>query len=112
MGTPSPPPGARGRDPGASHRGRSEPFRPRFTLSLVYLVFFFVLFALLFALPDLIEGYRQLPPGPAQLTDEELGQAREIARRALGGGKLLAALAAATIAVGLASFRGSLPGLR
>ncbi len=93
-------------------RTRAAPFRPRFTLTLVYLFGFFVLFALALALPDLLEGASQLGPGPEELTDEELAQAREISRRALSGGKLFAALGAAVIAVGLGAFRGVLPGLR
>jgi hypothetical protein len=86
-------------------------FRPSFTLMLLYLAGFFVLFSLLFALPDLIEGAQQLPPGPDELTDEELAQAREISRQALSGGKIFAAIAASVIAVGLGAFRGVLPGL-
>lgn len=93
-------------------RTRSAPFRPRFTLTLLYLVGFFVLFAMILALPDLIEGARQLGPGPEELSDAELEQAREISRRALSGGKLFAALGASVIAVGLGAFRGVLPGLR
>lgn len=93
-------------------RRRAEPFRPRFTLSLLYLVGFFVLFALLLAIPQLVQGLSELGPGPEQLTDAELARAEEIGRQALSGGRLLAALAAAVIAVGLGSFRGVLPGLR
>ncbi len=93
-------------------RRRAEPFRPRFTLSLLYLVGFFILFALLLAIPQLVQGLSELGPGPEQLSDAELERAQEIARRALGGGRLLAALAASVIAVGLGSFRGLLPGLR
>ncbi len=87
-------------------------FRPRFTLSLLYLGFFFVLFGLLFALPDLLAGARQLAPGPDELTPEELAQAREIARGALAGGRLLLALGLAVIVTGLGGFAGVLPGLR
>lgn len=81
-------------------------------MTLLYLFGFFVLFALILALPDLIEGARQLGPGPEELTEEELSRAREISRRALSGGKLFAALGASVVAVGLGAFRNILPGLR
>ncbi|MCP5071348.1 MAG: hypothetical protein GY946_32710, partial [bacterium] len=57
---------------------RRAPYRPTFTLTLLYLVGFFILFALLFALPDLIEGFQQLPPGPEELTPEELERGTQI----------------------------------
>jgi hypothetical protein len=79
---------------------------------LLYLFFFFFLFGLLLALPDLLEGARQLGPGPEELTPEELAQAREIAREALAGGRLLVALGLAVIATGLGGFARVLPGLR
>ena len=87
-------------------------FRPRFTLTLLYLAFFFFLFGLLLALPELLEGARDLGPGPEELTPEELDSARETAREALRGGRLLVALALAVIATGLGSFARVLPGLR
>jgi hypothetical protein len=94
-------------------RRSSRPvFRPRFTLSVLYLAFFFFLFGILLALPDLLEGARHLGPGPDELTAEELDQARETARQALRGGRLLAALGLAAIATGLASYARLLPGLR
>jgi hypothetical protein len=78
---------------------------------LLYVVGFFVLFSLILALPDLVEGVRQLPPGPGELSDEELAQASEITKQALSGGKVFAALAASVIAVGLGAYREVLPGL-
>ena len=94
-------------------RRSSRPvFRPRFTLSLLYLAFFFVLFGMLFALPDLLEGARALGPGPEELTPEELDRARETAREALRGGRLMIALGLAVIATGLGSYARVLPGLR
>lgn len=95
-----------------SHRVSRPVFRPRFTLTLVYVAFFFVLFGLIFALPDLLEGVRDLGPGPRELTPEELDQAREIARHALRGGRLLVALALAVIATGLGAYARVLPGLK
>lgn len=91
---------------------RGAAFRPRFTLTLVYLLGFFLLYAMAFALPDLIVGARELGPGTGDLTPEEQAQAREIARRALGGGKLLIAVAASILTVGFALWRRLLPGVR
>ena len=91
--------------------GRSV-FRPRFTLTILYLGFFLLLFGTLFALPDLLEGARSLGPGPEELTPEELARARNIGRDALSGGRLLVALGLAVIATGLGSYARVLPGLR
>ena len=60
---------------------------------LLYLAFFFFLFGMVFALPGLLEGARDLGPGPEELTPEELARARDTAREALQGGRLLVALA-------------------
>jgi hypothetical protein len=87
-------------------------FRPRFTLSILYLVFFFFVFGLIFALPDLLEGARELGPGPDELTPQELEKARDTAREALRGGRLLAALGLAVVATALGSYARLLPGLR
>lgn len=95
-----------------SRPSRRPVFRPRFTLTLLYLAFFFFLFAMVFALPDLLEGARSLGPGPEDLTPEELARARETTREALRGGRLLVALALAVIATGLGSYARVLPGLR
>jgi hypothetical protein len=95
-----------------SHRVSRPVFRPRFTLTLVYVACFFVLFGLIFALPDLLQGARDLGPGPQELTSEELDQARDIARNALRGGRLLVALALAVIATGLGAYARVLPGLK
>ena len=99
--------------PVAPPRRSSPPvFRPRFTLTLVYLAFFFFLFGMIFALPDLLEATRDLGPGPEELTPEELARARETARDALHGGRLMVALALAVIATGLGAYARVLPGLR
>jgi len=95
-----------------SPRSRQPVFRPRFTLTLLYLAFFFLLFGMVFALPDLLEGARNLGPGPEELSPEELARARDTARDALRGGRLLVALALAVIATGLGSYARILPGLR
>jgi hypothetical protein len=91
---------------------RAPPFRPRFTLVLFYVAGFFLLYAMLFALPDLLAGARALGPGPEELTPDEMARAREIARRAMGGGKLLIALVASLATVGFGVWRGALPGVR
>ena len=91
---------------------RAPPFRPRFTLVLFYVAAFFLLYAMLFALPDLVAGARALGPGPEELTPDELARAREIARQAMGGGKVLIALVAALATVGFGIWRNVLPGVR
>ena len=100
----SPPPYPRRRPPGAA-------FSPRFTLLLLYFFALVVLFGLLFALPALVDAYRELPPGTGELTPEELARARETARTALAGKVPWTIVAAvATLAVGL--WRNVLPGLK
>jgi len=95
-----------------SRRAGAPVFRPRFTLTLLYLAFFFFLFGLLLAFPDLLEGARDLGPGPEELTPEELDRARDTARDALRGGRLLLALALAVVVTGLGAYARVLPGLR
>ena len=92
-------------------RRRAPVFRPRFTLMMLYLMGFFVLFALIFALPDLVAGARELPPGGEELTPEELEKASEIARNALRG-RIPLAIGAAVVATGLAVWAKVLPGFR
>jgi len=91
---------------------RGAAFRPRFTLTLVYLLGFFLLYAMAFALPDLIAGAGELGPGPGELSPEEEARARDIARTALGGGRLLIAVGASILTVGFALWRRVLPGVR
>jgi hypothetical protein len=92
------------------HRAGRPTFRPRFTLMLLYLAFFFFLFAMLFALPSLLEAARNL--GPGELTAEELARGKDAARAALAGGRLVVALCLAVVATGLGSYARVLPGLR
>jgi len=90
----------------APPRRRPPTFEPRFTLILVYLAAFFVLYAMLLVLPELLDVLGNMPPGPAQ---EEA--AREATRDALRGRLLwVFLLALVTSAVG-AHYR-VLPGLR
>ena len=86
---------------------RSAPaFRPSFTLALLYLGAFFVLFAFLLILPDLLAVLRDIPPGPEQ---EQM--AREVARQAAKP-RLLWAVGLALGAVGLGAYLEVLPGLK
>lgn len=82
-----------------------------FSLVMLYWALFFFVFALLLTVPELVAGYRSLPAGKGPLSPDELAQARDIARHALEG-RLLYAVAAATVTVGLALWAGVLPGLR
>jgi hypothetical protein len=91
---------------------RAPVFRPRFTVVLFYVAGFFLVYAMLFALPDLVAGARSLGPGPEELTPEEMERAREIARQAVSGGKLTIALLASLATVGFGIWRNALPGVR
>lgn len=91
-------------------RPRSGPgFRPEFTLYIVYFFAFFVFFALLLAVPDLLEGLRSLPP--AATIEEERAAGAAIARRAVAG-RLVWAFVAAAVTMGTAGYTRVLPGLR
>jgi hypothetical protein len=100
---------------GARARRRAPPtrFRPNFLLVLFYVGALGMAFALAFALPALVHGAAELPPGPAgRLSTEELALAREIARDALDGRRLAAAFLAAAACVGLGIWTRRLPGFR
>jgi hypothetical protein len=76
---------------------------------LLYFFAFFVFFALLLALPDLLEALRTTPP--ATTIEEERAAGARIARAALEGKLLWAALAAiAGLAAG--AWAQVLPGLK
>ncbi len=91
---------------------RTPVFKPRFTIVLLYVAGFFLLYAMLFALPDLVAGARELGPGPEELTPEEMARAQQIASNALAGGKVLIALVASLATVGIGIWRNVLPGVR
>jgi hypothetical protein len=99
------------RPPLRAPRRSSVPFRPEFTLLLLYLFAFFAFFALLLALPDLLAGVRALPPAAGPITEEDRAAAARIAREALRG-KLGYAFAAGAGALGLGLWARVLPGLR
>jgi len=84
-------------------------FRPRFTLMLVYVAGFFLLYALLFVASDLApllgSAARELPP------DELQQRAHDAAREAMRG-KAVLALLASLATVGLGTWRNFLPGVR
>jgi len=77
---------------------------------LLWLVFFYFLFALLLGLPALLEGVRSLPPGGESASPEDLHRAAVIMRGVLAG-KLQICMGAAVVVVGLLSWRGALPGV-
>ena len=87
-----------------SGRGRTPPpFRPRFSIGLVYLVAFFFLFSFLQVLPELI-ALLEMSPGP----DQELA-AREAAKAATNP---LASLLLAVFSTALGSYYRVLPGMK
>jgi hypothetical protein len=92
-------------------RRRAPPpqFRPEFTLMLLYFFAFFVFFALLLALPDLLAGMRTL--APATTIEAERAAGAAIARHALQG-KLTYAVVASVVALGLGAYTRVLPGLK
>ena len=94
--------------PGGTQRAT---FRPRFMLVVLYLMGFMFLFGMICMGPDLVEAARQLPPGDGPLTEEELAQAREVARQALTG-RLHLVFGAAFVVTALGAYARRLPGLR
>lgn len=93
---PSPPP----------HRRRAPTFAPRFTLSLVYLVAFFFLYAFILILPALLGVLERVAPGPEQQA------AAENAARTLIQPKLGLAFGMSLVTTAVGAFYGVLPGLR
>ena len=87
-------------------RSRPPTFQPRFTLSLLYLFGFFLLYCLLLVAPELHEVMQNVPTGP-----EQQQAAQEAARQAVRP-RLLYALAAALATTVVAPRAGWLPGLR
>lgn len=81
-------------------------FRPHFSLFLLYFAAFFIGFALLLILPEMLEAAASLPPG-ADAEQEGTALAREIA-----GPRLLTAFALAVLTLGVAAYYQVLPGIR
>ena len=85
---------------------RPPTFQPRFTLGIVYLFGFFVLYCLIAVAPDLYQVMGSVPPGP------ELEEAaREVTRRVIRP-RLPVALGAALLTTFFAGRAGWLPGMR
>ena len=87
-------------------RRRPPAFRPSFTLALLYLLVFFVIFAMLLVLPELLSVLRDAPPGPAQQ------HAAEALVHKVAGPRLPWALALAVGTLALGAWLQVLPGLR
>ncbi len=85
-------------------------FRPRFTLLILYLIGFTTLFALLFALPDLLHAAREAAAGQGELSEAELRRGREITRQALRG-RMPWIFGAAFVLTALGAYSRRLPGL-
>jgi hypothetical protein len=88
---------------------RAPTFRPEFTLLMLYFFAFFIFFALLLALPDLLDGMRNMPP--ATSIDAERAAGAEIARHAVDG-KLRFAFLAAAVVLGIGAYARVLPGIK
>jgi hypothetical protein len=84
-------------------------FRPAFTLLMLYFFAFFVFFAVLLALPALLDGMQALPP--AKTLEQERAAGAEIAKHAVEG-KLFFALIASFVATGIGSYARILPGVK
>ena len=89
-------------------QGRAPVFRPRFTLSLLYLVGFFFLYALILVAPELASVAE--PGGPQN--EAALRHAAEEAARQAIRPRLPMALVAALASVALGARWRLLPGLR
>jgi len=83
---------------------RPPPFRPRFTLGLIYLAVFFVLFQFLQVLPELIHLLGSMEPGP----DQQLAAERAMRE----GSSPLVSLVLALAATSLGSYYRVLPGMK
>ncbi len=89
---------------------RPVTFRPRFTLTILYVALFFFAILFAFALPEMLDALRT--PPPASPEERELAQQAlaERVQEALRG-RVPIALAAAVVLTGLGAYTGRLPGL-
>jgi hypothetical protein len=78
---------------------------------LLYLAFFFFLYAFALALPGLVEAASQLPASGEPLTPEELERAERVSQAALRG-KLHWVFIASVLTVSVGAWYGKLPGIR
>jgi hypothetical protein len=93
--------------PGPLPSRRSTPvFQPRFVLSLLYLLAFFVFYCFVLMAPELFEVLREVPTGP-----EQQKIAEEVARETIAP-RLPIAIALALITVGSLGYAQRLPGMR
>lgn len=90
-------------------RRRPEPFRPTFTLTLLYFALFCLLYGLLLVLPALWPLLSQ--PTPAGSEQAVQQQASAIAREAIRG-RLGVMVLAALATTGLGVWAGVLPGVK
>lgn len=90
-------------------RRRPEPFRPNFTLTLIYFALFVLVYGMLLVLPALWPLLSQpvAAGGEQQLMAEANALAREAAR-----GRLGVVLLAAIATTGLGAWAGVLPGVK
>jgi hypothetical protein len=95
---------ARSTVPPARSPRRPPPFRPRFTLGLVYLAVFFVLFQFLQVLPDLLDLLGSMEPGP----DQQIAAERVMRE----GSSPLLSLVLSLAATSLGSYYQVLPGMK
>ncbi len=80
-------------------------FRPHFTLFLVYFIAFFIGFALLLILPEMLEAAESLAP------DADPQEEGAQVARAIAGPRLLGAFALAALTLGLGAYYEVLPGI-
>ena len=80
-------------------------FRPHFTLFLLYFVAFFIGFALLLILPEMLEAAESLAP------DADPQEEGTQVARAIAGPRLLCAFALAAFTLGLGAYYEVLPGI-
>ncbi len=85
---------------------RPPAFQPRFMLTLLYLLGFFVLYSFALVLPELLDVLGEVPPGPEQ---EEI--AKQVARQAARP-RLLPAFVLALLTIGVGGYYKLLPGFR
>jgi len=87
-------------------RRRAPAFRPSFTLSIVYLIAFFFLYAFLLTMPELLAVLRDMEPGP-----EQERVAEQIVQKAFGP-RFIYAVGLSLASVGLGAYLRVLPGMK